>query len=295
MSTKSPSVDKNSPETAAQANTPGQNGQASDLQAQSQPERKSLGQVLRSLNWRLLLITGLGAGVLWTVMLTRESALQFLAGLLPVTAGIIVGRRIREHVNWHAIFLSLFTLIGAALAALLVTAVQGLTGEVLAAVSLGVVTLIPFPAFGVIMSSRSMERARAVQEEQARRGGRLERPGRVRTLEDLQALSLPQLGGYVADLFRKHGFRINDYRIEKDKDRIDFRVTHEDQPWLLRVTTVDKVKPGVAQELAQRMKAEGVDKGVVITSTEFHEAAIRWAKDKPVALVDGPTLLSMDD
>jgi hypothetical protein len=43
------------------------------------------------------------------------------------------------------------------------------------------------------------------------------------------------------------------------------------------------------------MKAEGVAKGVVITSMDFQEPAVRWAKGKPVALIDGPTLLSMDD
>jgi hypothetical protein len=106
-------------------------------------------------------------------------------------------------------------------------------------------------------------------------------------------LSLPQLGGYVADLFRKHDFLISDYRFEKD--RLDFQVSYEGEPWLLRVMTTEKVKPGVPQELAQRMKAEGIKKGVVITSMDFQEGATRWAKDKPIALLDGPTLISMND
>jgi hypothetical protein len=295
MATKPPVTDTSSTDLSSKTTDDHTNGRATEAPTESRPSRQPLRQVLRGLQWRFLLVVGISAGVLWTVMLTQRSALQFLAGLLPVTAGIIVGRRIKEHVNWYAIFLSLFTLLGAAAAALVVAGVQGLTEPLIAALWLGTITLLPFPAFGVIMSARSEQRARAVREEQAQRGGRLDRPGRVRSLEDLQALSLPQLGGYVADLFRRHGFVIKDYKIEKDKDRIDFKVSYEDQPWLIRVTTIDKVKPGVAQELAQRMKAEDTTKGIIITSTDFQEAAIRWAKDKPVVLIDGPTLLSMDD
>jgi hypothetical protein len=290
MATQPPVVDRSTSKTVAK-NTDKDQTPAPE----SPPPRPSLGQVLRSLNWRLLLMVGLGAGILWTTMLTRDTRLQFLAGLIPVTAGILVGRRVRDHINWHAFMLSLLTMAGASISAAVLIFVEGLTEAVLAAIWLGTLTLFPFPAFGVIMSARSEQRARAMREELARRGGKLEKPGRVQSLEDLQALSLPQLGGYVADLFRKHGFSINDYVVEKDKDRIDFTVTHEDQPWLLRVTTTDKVKPGLAQELAQRMKAEGVTKGAVITSMEFQEAATRWAKDKPVVLIDGATLLTMDD
>ncbi len=296
MATKPPVLNTSSTDLSSKATGDHTNGQPTGASSEPRPPRQPLRHVLRNLDWRLLLSVGIAAGVLWTVMLVAESALQFLAGLIPVTAGILVGRRIREHVNWHAIFLSALTFLGAAATAAVVTLVQGeVTEVILAAVWLATITLLPFPAFGVIMSARSAERARVLQEEQAQRGGRLDRPGRVRSLEDLQALSLPQLGGYVADLFRKHGFSIKDYKIEKDKDRIDFRLSYEDQPWFIRVTTIDKVKPGVAQELAQRMKADGITKGVVITSTEFQEAATRWAKDKPVVLIDGPTLLSMDD
>lgn len=290
MASQPPVIDETTTADSAAAN--GAARKRGRIRAPRAP-RIPIGQILRELDWLWLLGIGVAMGVLWTFMLAQSSLLQILAGLLPVMGGIIIGRRVRAHVNWHAAMLGLITALAASLVALALIAVQGPRPELLTALLFAVVTLIPFPAFGVITAARSEQRQRAVREEFARRGGRLDRPGRVRTLEDLQGLSLPQLGGYVADLFRKHGFLINDYRF--DKDRLDFQVSYEGEPWVLRVLTAEKVKPGAAQELAQRMKAEEVKKGVVITSMDFQEAATRWAKDKPVALIDGPTLLSMDD
>lgn len=258
------------------------------------PPRTPFTQVMRELDWPALALVGVAGGALWTLLLLQGGALQLLAGLLPVTGGIIIGRRVKQHINWHALFLGVITAVAAIVGLLILGYVSNLPAEAWALVSVGIITLLPFPAFGVITAARSEERNRAAREVQAARGGKLDRPGRVRSIDDLQSLSLPQLGGYVADLFRKHGFLINDYRFEKDRF-LEFQVSYEDEPWLMRVMTAEKVKPGVAQELTQRMKAEGVKKGVVITSMDFQDGAQRWAKDKPVVLIDGATLLTMND
>jgi hypothetical protein len=286
MASQPPVVDETTSAQPAAAATP-------DPVPSAKPPRTPIGRILRELNWRMLLPIGIGMGALWTIMLIQGSVYQILAGLLPVMGGITVGRRAKQHINWHAAVLGIVTALSAVVVALILIGVYGPSQVFLTALLFAVVTLIPFPAFGVITSARSEQRAQALRDEQQRRGGRLDRPGRVRTLEELQSLSLPQLGGYVADLFRKHDFLIHDYRFEKD--RIDFQVSYEGEPWLLRVLTAEKVKPGAAQELAQRMKVEEVKKGVVITSMDFQEGASRWAKDKQVALIDGQTLLSMDD
>ncbi len=264
------------------------------------PARAPIGQVLRELDWGVLLLAGVGVGIVWVLLLLQQGWVQIFAGLLPVTAGIMVGRRVKKHINWHAVLLGLFMSLSAVVAVSVLMFVEqqrngpgAISPLLLQAMLFAVVTLLPFPAFGVITASRSEQRQRAVREEQARRGGRLDRPGRVRSVEDLRALSLPQLGGYVADLFRKHDFLVKDYRFEKD--RLDFQMTYQDEPWLIRVYTAEKVKPGAAQELSQRMRAEGVKKGVVITSMDFQEGAARWVKDKPIVLLDGPSLLSMND
>lgn len=257
--------------------------------------RPPLRQILRELDWSILLLVGIGLGVLWIFVIIDGGPLQILAGLLPVTGGIIVGRRVKTHIPWHAALLSLISTLAAMLAGtvLLLTRTTAVTVETAQVLGVAIITLPLFPALGVITSARSEARLREARKEQEKRGGRLEKPGRVRSVEDLQALSLPQLGGFVADLFRKHDFLVNDYRFEKE--RLDFQVSYEGEPWLLRVMTAEKIKPGVPQELAQRMKAEGVKKGVVITSMDFQEGAARWAKDKQIALIDGVTLISMND
>lgn len=257
--------------------------------------RPPITQVLRELRWGLLALIGGVGGVTWALLLAQNNASTFFAGLLPVGGGILVGRRIKQHIPWHAGFLSLITTVAALLTAVLLQA-TGVTPPTFVpqVVLLGLMALIPFPAFGVIMAQRTEQRAREQREQRSQRGGRLERPGRVRSLEDLRSLSLPQLGSYVSDLFRKHDFVVDDYRFERD-NYLEFNMRHNDEPWVIRVTVDDKVKQGVVLQFFQRMRDEGQKRGVLITSMEFQDAAVRWARDRPIALVDGPTLLSMND
>jgi hypothetical protein len=258
--------------------------------------RPPLGQVLRELNWRILLLVGIAGGVLWTVLLAQGSAVTFFAGLLPVGGGIWVGRQVQRHVAWHAGMLSLITVLAAIVTTVLLEAANVVpVGFFQQVVALGLMALLPFPAFGVYTAHRSEARNRQAREERERRGGRLERPGRVKTLEDLRSLSLPQLGSYVADLFRKHDFKVQDYQIEQRENYIRFDMSYKDEPWVIRVTVDEKVKQGVVLQFFQWMKSEEVQRGVLITSMDFQDAAVRWAKDRPIALIDGPTLLSMND
>src|SRR4051812_1390099 len=73
--------------------------------------RPPLSQIARELNWRLLLLIGIGGGALWTIFLSQQNNLTFFAGLLPVGGGIWVGRQVKQHVGWHAAALSMITVI----------------------------------------------------------------------------------------------------------------------------------------------------------------------------------------
>ena len=257
--------------------------------------RRPVGEVLRELNWTWLLGIGIAGGVAWTLLLAQGNTLTFFAGLLPVAGGILLGRRVQSHVVWHAALLSAITVFAALVTTVLLAAAGAATPDFLAQVALlGVVALLPFPAFGVYTAHQSEQRNRLARQERERRGGKLDKPGRVKTIEDLRSLSLPQLGGYVADLFRKHDFLVKDFHFERD-NYLEFDMTHDDEPWLIRVTVEEKVKQGAALQMVQKLRAEDIGKGVLITSMDFQDAALRWAKDKPVALIDGPTLLSMHD
>ena len=287
-------------DAVAESESPAADTTATRRRASKPPRapRTPVAQVFRELDWPMLLLVGIGVGIFWVLLLLQGGAIQILAGLLPVTGGILIGRRAKRHINWHAAVLGLLMSASALATVGVLIAIEiqrngTISPLLLQAMIFAVVTLLPFPAFGVITAARSEERQRGLREEQQRRGGRLDRPGRVRSIEELRSLSLPQLGGYVADLFRKHGFLINDFKFEKE--RLDFQMTYEDEPWLVRVYTAEKVKPGAAQELSQRMRTDDVKKGIVITSMDFQEGAARWVKDKPIVLLDGPTLLSMND
>ncbi|GAC1636923.1 MAG: restriction endonuclease [Herpetosiphon sp.] len=234
--------------------------------------------------------------MLWVVLLLQGNYVQFVAGLLPVAGGILVGRMVKRHVNWHAGFLSAITALSAVVGAFVaLRTIANIPDELQKALTSSFLLLVPFPAFGVITSARSEQRARELRNTQTRRGGKLDRPGRVKTVADLQALSLNQLGGYVADLFRHHGFLVDDFQFDNKENLIQFNMHKDDEPWIVRVTVDDKVKQGMALQLHQYLKAEGLPRGVLITSMEFQDQAVRWAKDKPVALIDGSSLLNMND
>ena len=52
----------------------------------------------------------------------------------------------------------------------------------------------------------------------------------------------------------------------------------EGEPWHLRLTVADKVSNGTVEGLYQDIEARGLQKGVVVTSTEFAPSGIESSK-----------------
>jgi len=228
----------------------------------------------------------------------------FLAGIVPVGVGLLLARNVPGHYALHGFLTgALASLMAAATLWFFIFQTQfGVNGA-------GMVepgtppwdawmvlsgffsfSLIVFCTFGASTAGRIEERNRALREEIKQRGGALERPGAIREPDDIRGLSLPQLGYYVNNLFKKQGFTFKDYRfLHKDK-YLDIWMEYKEEPWHLRLSVADKVAPGAVESLIQEMKREGCSKGVVITSTEFTPGAIKAAKDRPVVLIDGATL-----
>jgi hypothetical protein len=268
--------------------------------------REGLGQ----LQWREVLLFGIASGVLMPLAFLQSSYLMFIAGIIPVGAGLLIGRRVKGHYTLHGFVTGL---IGAVVSLILLTVVllilpygEQLSQQAIAAgapaeqatpaalfVQFGGSTaffLLAFVAFGASTAGRAEERNRQAREIVSDRGGRLERPNTIRTPDDIRGLSLPQFGSYVSNLFKKQGFQFKDYRfIDKDK-HLDLWMEHEGELWRLRLTVADKVNPGTIEALLQEMKREGSRKGVVLTSTEFTPSATKAAKGRPVVLIDGATL-----
>lgn len=277
------------------------------------PLGQRIGGSLRQIQWRETLLIALLMALGWCLLFLGGNMLQILAGIVPVMAGLFLGRRVKQDWLGHGLVLGfagftfgMLTIIVYGLlgqAGIVPMPVLQLTPDAPPATLLDLLinygllmafSLIPFPVFGTVMAGRSEQRNRQLKEEIAERGGRLERPGVVRTVEDLRGLSLPQLGSYVLNLYRKKGFTFKDYHFI-DKDRhLDLELAYEDQPYLLRLTVADRVTPGTLQSLVQDMKRRDIRKGVVITSTEFTADAQKAGKDrKNVVLIDGQTLFEI--
>jgi hypothetical protein len=269
----------------------------------------SLREGLSELQWRQVLLFGVSAGVLMPLSFLQASALTFVAGIIPVGAGLLIGRRVKGHYTLHGFMTGLVgALVGLTVLAGLIfltplgASAQGALGAnpggppvtpLALWLQLGgfiAFSLIAFCTFGASTAGRAEERNRQLRAGVSERGGRLERPNAVRTADDIRGLSLPQFGWYVNNLFKKKGFQFKDYRfIDKDK-HLDIWLEHEGEPWHLRLSVADKVNPGTIEGLLQEMKREGSRKGVVLASTEFTPGAAKSAKGRPVVLIDGPTL-----
>jgi len=262
---------------------------------------------LRELNWRLVLLYGGAAGLLMSLAFLQGPALSIVAGIVPVGTGLLLGRRVTRYYALHGIATGLvggivgavalgvlffFTPLGAAMQASLGAGASGLTPLSVWAQLSGFTafSLIAFCAFGTTMAGRTEERNRKARAVVDTRGGQLERPGVIRTADDVRGLSLPKFGTYVKNVFTKKGFQFKDYRfVDKDK-HLDLWFEYEGQPWHLRLSVADKITPGTIEGLSQEMKREGCRKGVVLASTEFTPGAAKAAKGRPIVLIDGATL-----
>jgi Restriction endonuclease len=271
--------------------------------------RSSLREGLAELQWREVLLFGVSAGVLMPLSFLQASALTFVAGIIPVGAGLLLGRRVKGHYTLHGFVTGLIgALVGLmVLAGLIFFTSMGTAAQVNLSGNPGALPVTPlelwlqlggfiafsllaFCTFGASTAGRAEQRNRQSREVVSERGGRLEKPSAIRTADDIRGLSLPQFGTYVNNLFKKKGFQFKDYKfVDKDK-HLDMWFEYEGQPWRVRLTVADKVSPGTVEGLLQEMKREGVRKGVVVTSTEFTPGSAKSAKGRPVVLIDGATL-----
>ncbi len=297
---------------------------AAEINAVEQPDTEEmpyltvsgrLRMAFAAIEWRQTLGLAAIMATGWCILFLSQNVLQALAGVVPVIAGLYLGRRVKSQLLLHGLILgvtgfligmvivSIYALLGDAR---LVPAYRApvepgaepipiTSGElILLYLSFSAFALLPFPTFATVMSGRSEQRNRETRQQIMERGGRLERPGAVRTLEDLRGLSLPQLGTYVANLFKKNGFTFRDWRfIDKDK-HLDLELEYQGEIYLLRLSVADKVRPGTVQSLVQDMRRREIKKGLVITSTEFTPDALKAARgQRYIVAIDGQTLFEM--
>lgn len=261
--------------------------------------------------WRQLWIAGLLTGLVWCLVIFAPfSYMIYLAGVIPIGGGIYLGRKIQGRALVHGV---IFSLIASATALVLgsilifsVSAKPALNdpnqqvptaqGNFLTLAMMVGMTLLPFPAYGTVMARRGQERTQAMRDELSARGGQLERPGRVVSIEDLESLPLPKFGSWVAQLFRNNNFKLKNYKFNKDVIDLYLERNETAELWLVRCTLSESLKPGQVQELYQDLRDNPEwHKGVIVTSLKVQDGARKSAKSRPnVEVLDGETLLEIN-
>lgn len=265
--------------------------------------------------WRMLILAGLLTGAAWAaILLAPLGQLKLAAGIAPVIGGIWLGRRIKDRAFTHGFLMSLFAVIAALIIFTPILLLTDFTSPIetqaqpgvatvaptradsfVSLLSLMLITLVPFPIYGVMLSARNQKKMSSFKEEIEKRGGQLQNPGRVINIDDLQALALPKFAKWVSSLFRKNGFTMDDYKFGKDVIDLYLTRTASEEKWLVRCTVVDAIKPGMAQELTQDLRESEWTKGVLATSVSVQDAARKWAKTRRnIELLDGETLIEMN-
>ncbi|NJP06391.1 MAG: restriction endonuclease [Chloroflexaceae bacterium] len=248
--------------------------------------------------------------VAWCALfLQPDSVLQILTGIVTVSAGLFLGYRVKQRFLLHGLILGIsgflmglgfvwvYSLLLAAGVVPSPVSEEGLfRGSNLVGIYIGlsIIHMLPFTVLGTVMAGRAAQRNRESRDYIDQRGGRLEKPTTVRTVDDVRGQSLPQLGTYVMNLFRKKGFTFIDYRfLDKDK-HLDLEMEYQGETYLLRLSVADKVRPGTTESLLQDMRRREITKGIVITSTEFTADAQKAARSRRnLVLIDGQTLFDI--
>ncbi|MEI7770416.1 MAG: restriction endonuclease [Chloroflexales bacterium] len=270
---------------------------------------------LSRVRWAETLLIALAMAVAWCGLFLANNVLQVLAGVVPVMAGLYLGKRVKGDYLAHGLVLG----VAGFFFGLIIVVAYGLIGSagivpmpqlslqagkdpqtasagdlLFVYFTFSIFALIPFPAFGTVMAGRTEQRNRDMSKEVEDRGGRLERPGVIRTLDDLRGLSLPQLGSYISAVYKKKGFEFKDYRfIDKDK-HLDIEMTYKGERFLMRLSVADKVRPGTLESLIQDMRRREIPKGLVITSTEFTPDTLKAASGRRnIVAIDGQTLFDI--
>ena len=113
----------------------------------------------------------------------------------------------------------------------------------------------------------------------------------AKDLVDLLALSPAEFEQYVGQLFRQKGYRVK-LRGSKGDLGVDLELT---KPGGKRAVVQCKryhntIDPKVVRELYGTLVHERVSHAFLVTTADISDAARKWARYKPITLIDGETL-----
>jgi len=119
---------------------------------------------------------------------------------------------------------------------------------------------------------------------------------KIITTEDLYALSPAAFEKFVADLFRKKGYQVT-LRGRSGDHGVDLEIERsENRRAIVQCKRYrNPIGPDIIRELFGTMIHEGVHHAFLVTTADISPAARYWARNKPMTLIDGPTLVKIAD
>jgi restriction system protein len=116
------------------------------------------------------------------------------------------------------------------------------------------------------------------------------------TVEQLYALSPRAFEHYVAELFERRGYAV-EVRGRAGDLGVDLALTRADGRRAIVQCKRYRhaIGPEIVRELFGTMVHERAAHGFLVTTAAISEAARSWAADKPITLIDGPTLAGLSD
>jgi HJR/Mrr/RecB family endonuclease len=116
----------------------------------------------------------------------------------------------------------------------------------------------------------------------------------ILTTEDLYSLSPAAFEQYVAALFRKKGYKVilrgrsGDHGVDLEIERYGNR-----RAIVQCKRYRNSIGPDIVRELFGTMIHEGVHHAFLVTTADISPSARAWARNKPITLIDGSTLVKI--
>lgn len=114
-------------------------------------------------------------------------------------------------------------------------------------------------------------------------------------LASIKQLPWKEFERFIAALFQRRGYNVNETGNEGPDGGVDLRLNRDGEMTLVQCKRWNVFKVGVepVRELLGVMAAEGAERGILVSTGTYTNAALRFAKGQPLELIDGTKLTEM--
>jgi restriction system protein len=141
-------------------------------------------------------------------------------------------------------------------------------------------TFVVFGTWGWLIWSAIAERRRREAKLRA-----------ARTVAQLMALTPSEFEAWTGDLFRRRGYQVTNTRDTGDHG-IDLILDRDGERGIVQCKRYQgTIGEPVVRDLYGVITGERADRGYLVTTANISEQAQRWARGKPLELIDGEKLV----